>query len=67
MTRLRKFAPGISWHRPRASYHARVFFLGLLTASAYLALLASVALFVAVTVAAMGGPDQIVTMETRRK
>ena len=67
MNRPLNCRPGISWHRPRASYHARVFWQGALTASAYLALLASVALFVFVTVAAMGGPeDQVVTMETRR-
>ena len=66
MTRLRKFAPGLSWHRPRASYHARVFWQGALIASVCISLAASVVTLVFVTVAAMGGPDQIVKMETRR-
>lgn len=67
MTRPRNCAPGLSWHRP-ASYHARVFWHGLLTASACLALAASLALLVFVTVTMMGGPEetQVVTMEAGR-
>lgn len=67
MTRLRKFAPGISWHRVRTSYHARVFWQGILIGILCLAFLSVSVLFVLVGVAIIGGPEeQIVRMETRR-